>query len=480
MAEAGTGTTSNQLKKNSLGIGAITFLVVSAAAPLTAAGGGVPPSMLFGNGAGIAGSFAIVTLILLLFSVGYVAMSRHVKNAGAFYAFAAMGLGGRAGGAAMMVAILAYNTMQIGLLGLFGAIASGTMGEFGLTLPWYAWSYLAIIIVAVLGYRQVDLSAKVLMVLVLAEFAIVLALDAAILISGGDGGLNLQPFTWSAITSGTPSIGILFCFAAFIGFEATTIYAEEARNPTVTVPRATYISVVLIGIFYILTSWLMVMGVGVEKLMPTLQGLPDPAMFLFELSGRYLGGALTTIMGILFMTSVFAAVLAFHNAVARYKFVAGREGILPDSVGVTHPQHQSPHVGSVIQTVLALVVVTVFVVKGLDPVLNLFVWLTQLGTLAVLGLMAVTSFAVIGFFAKDSMGESVVSTKVLPILTGLVMAYLFVVIFRDFGALTGSSGMLAWGLPGLTVLFALIGFALASGLAVRDPARFRDLGRTKA
>ena len=385
---------------------AITFLVVSAAAPLTAAGGGVPPSMLFGNGAGIAGSFAIVTVILLLFSVGYVAMSRHVKNAGAFYALAAKGLGGRMGGAAAIVAILAYNAMQIGLLGLFGAIASGTMGGFGLTLPWYVWSYIAIALVAVLGYRQVDLSAKVRMGLVLAEFAIVLALDAAIFLSGGDAGLNLQPFSWSQITSGTPSIGILFYFAAFIGFEATTIYSEEAINPAVTVPKATYLSVGLIGVFYVLTSWLMVMGIGVEKLMPTLQGYPDPAMFLFELSGRYLGGALTTVMGVLFMTSVFAAVLAFHNAVARYKYVAGREGLLPDSVGVTHPVHQSPHVGSIIQTVLALVVVTVFVVAGLDPVLNLFVWLTQLGTLAVLGLMALTSFSVLAFFSRDAMGES--------------------------------------------------------------------------
>lgn len=479
MADKIVATSSNQLKKNSLGVGSITFLVVSAAAPLTAAGGGVPPSMLFGNGAGIAGTFAIVTVILLLFSVGYVAMSRHVKNAGAFYAFAAMGLGGRAGGAAMMVALLAYNAMQIGLLGLFGAIASGTFAEFGLVLPWYVWSYIAIALVAVLGYRQVDLSAKVLMLLVLAEFAIVLALNAAILISGGEAGLNLQPFAWSQITSGTPSIGILFCFAAFIGFEATTIYAEEARDPTVTVPRATFISVGLIGLFYILTSWLMVMGVGVDKLMPTLQGLPDPAMFLFELSGRYLGGTLTMIMGILFMTSVFAAVLAFHNAVARYKFVAGREGILPDMVGVTHATHQSPHVGSVIQTVLALAVVSLFVAQGLDPVLNLFVWLTQLGTLAVLGLMAATSFAVVGYFARDAMGESPVATKVLPVLTGLVMAYLFVIIFRDFGALTGSSGMLAWGLPGLTILFAAIGFGLASMLAGRDPARFAALGRSK-
>jgi amino acid transporter len=470
---------ANQLRKNSLGVGSVTFMVVSAAAPLTAAGGGVPPSMLFGNGAGIAGSFAIVTAILLIFAVGYVAMARHVKNAGAFYAFTATGLGGRMGGAAAMIAILAYNTMQIGLLGLFGAVASGTFGEFGLVLPWYVWSYIAIALVAVLGYRQVDLSAKVLIVLVLAEFAIVVALDAAILLAGGDSGLNMQPFAWSQITSGTPSIGILFCFAAFIGFEATTIYSEEAKNPSVTVPRATYFSVILIGVFYILTSWLMVMGVGIDKLMPTLQGLPDPAMFLFELSGRYLGGTLTTIMGVLFTTSIFAAVIAFHNAVARYKFVAGREGLLPDSVGVTHAVHQSPHIGSLIQTVLAVIVLTVFVVLGLDPVLNLFVWLTQLGTLAVLGLMALTSFSVVVYFARDRKGENVIATGLLPIIAGVVMSILFVIIFRDFGALTGASGLLGWGLPSLTILFGLIGFVLASGLASRDPARFRALGQNQ-
>ena len=478
MAEA--GTPKNQLKKNTLGVAAITFMVVSAAAPLTGAGGGIPPSMLFGNGAGIAGSFLIVTLILLAFSVGYVAMSRHVKNAGAFYAFAAQGLGGRMGGAAAMVAILSYNAMQVGLMGLLGAVASGTFAQFGLDLPWYIWTYIAIALVAVLGYRQVDLSAKVLMWLVLAEFGIVLILLASILFTGGADGLNLQPFTWSQITSGVPSIAFLFCFAGFIGFEATTIYSEEAKDAPITVPKATYISVLSIGIFYTLTAWLMTMGIGVDKLLPTLTEMGDPSGFLFMLGETYVGATFTMIMGILFMTSIFAAVLAFHNAVARYKFVAGREGILPDSLGQTHATHQSPHRGSVIQTIVAFAVVTLFLVNGLDPVLNLFVWMSQMGTLGILGLMALTSLSVLMFFMKDAMGESVLATKVLPLITGLVMGYLFIIIFRDFGALTGTEGNLGWMIPALVPLFALIGFALASMLAARDPARFKALGNTKA
>jgi amino acid transporter len=469
----------NQLKKNSLGVAAITFLVISAAAPLTGAAGGIPVSMLLGNGAGIPGGFVIATAILLLFSVGYVAMSRHVSNAGAFYAFTAQGLGGRMGGAVAMMAILAYNTMQIGLLGLLGAVASGTFSGLGINLPWWAWSYVAIAIVAVLGYRQVDLSAKILMVLVLLEYLIVIILDAAILKSGGDSGLNLQPFTWSQIMSGVPSIGILFCFAAFIGFEATTIYSEEARDPKVTVPKATYFSVLLIGGFYIITSWLMVMGAGVDKLVPTLgaEGY-DPTSFLFELAGRYVGGPVPTIMGFLFLSSLFAAVLAFHNGVARYKYVAGREGLLPDSVGVTHDNHRSPHVGSIIQTVLAVVVVTLFAALGLDPVLQLFTWLTQVGTLGVLGLMAVTSCSVVAFFARDSRGEtSAWKTRIFPAVSGLAMAALFLKIFKDFGALTGASGFLGVALPSLVIVMGIVGYVLASNLASRDPTRFARLGQ---
>jgi amino acid transporter len=98
----------------------------------------------------------------------------------------------------------------------------------------------------VLGYRQVDLSVKVLSILVSLEFLIVLILDAAILIQGGQGGtapLNAAPFTWAAFTSGSIAIALLFNFASFIGFEATTIYSEEAKEPTRTVPRATYVAV---------------------------------------------------------------------------------------------------------------------------------------------------------------------------------------------------------------------------------------------
>ena len=383
------------------------------------------------------------------------------------------------GGAAAWVAILSYNAMQIGILGLLGAASAGTFGALGLVLPWWVWSLIAIAIVGVLGYRQVDLSAKILMVLVALEYVIVIIIDVAIFAQGGDSGLSMAPFSMSQVMSGVPTIGILFCFAAFIGFEATTIYSEEARDPKGTVPKATYISVILIGVFYMSTAWLMANGAGVDKLVTGLAALPDPTTFLFDLAGRYVGGPVPTIMGFLFVSSLFAAVLAFHNGVARYKYVAGREGLLPSAIGVTHPTYQSPHVGSVIQSIIAVLVVGLFAVMGMDPVLQLFTWLTQLGTLGVLGLMAVTSFSVIAFFGRMQATEGPLQTKILPAIAGVAMAALFVLIFAQFGALTGAAGWLGVALPALVLVFAAIGYLVASGLASSDPARFARLGQNK-
>ncbi|WLE00719.1 APC family permease (plasmid) [Agrobacterium leguminum] len=468
---------ANQLRKNSLGVGAVTFLVVSAAAPLTAVAGGVPLSMLLGNGAGIPLTFAFVTAILLLFAVGYVAMARHIRNAGAFYAYTAQGLGGLLGGAAALIAILAYNAMQIGVFGLFGAATSGFMAGYGITLPWWVWTYIGIAIVAVFGYRRVDFSAKVLTVLVILEYLVVFVIDAAILVKGGDSGLSSVPFTQTAFMSGAPAIGILFCFAAFIGFEATTIYSEEAREPHKTVPRATYISVLIIGLFYMLTSWLMVNGAGADKLVPELQGLADPTTFLFGLAERYAGPWIILPMNILFITSLFAGVVAFHNGVARYMYVAGREGLLPKSVGVTHPVFQSPHVGSVIQTIIAVLVVALFAFTGQDPVLGLFSWLTNVGTLAIILLMALTAFSIVAFFTRNpGLERNVIVTKVLPVLTGLVLAALVVFIAANFGALAGAEGPLAVFLPGLVVIAAVIGIICAARLKASDPQSFVQLG----
>ena len=478
MSETANG--ANQLRKNSLGLIAVTFMVISAAAPLTGVAGAMPLAFLLGNGTGVPATFIILTGVMLAFAAGYVAMSRHVTNAGAFYAYAARGLGGWAGGAVSVMALVSYNAMQFGLIGLLGGAAAPTFAQFGLDLPWYVWSLIAILLVGILGYRQVDLSAKVLVVLVALEYLIVFVVDFAILGSGGAEGLSPGVLVdFGSVNTGSLATALLFCLGCFIGIEATTIYGEEARNPETTVPQATYLSVLLIGVFFIFTTWLMIAGSGASKVVETVGGMPDPTAYFFELAGQYAGGTVANVAGLLFVSSIFAAVSAFHNYIARYSYVAGREGLLPAAFGQTHDSHQSPHIGSVTQTIGALIVLAIFAGLELDPILNMFTWISQIGTLGVLGMMAITSISVIVFFRSQAQGGAI-QTLLLPLVAAAVMAWMFYYIYTNFGDLTGTTGgALGWILPGLIPLGALVGLLLAMRLKAADPAAYARMGQNR-
>ena len=97
--------------------------------------GGAPVAMLLGNGPGIPLAYVVVSVILLIFAVGYTAMARHHTSTGAFYSFVTRGLRQPAGGAAAMIALLGYNAMQIGLYGLFKLIFQSRCWR-----SWSAWS----------------------------------------------------------------------------------------------------------------------------------------------------------------------------------------------------------------------------------------------------------------------------------------------------------------------------------------------------
>ncbi|CAN1600897.1 APC family permease [Pseudomonas sp. B21-028] len=472
---------STELKRGALGVGFIIFFVVSAASPLSVIAGGFPIGIMLGNGAGTPALLILALLVLLMFSVGYTTMSRHVTNAGGFYAFTSRGLGGLAGGAAGVLAMFAYNILQVGLYGMFGGVVSGTMASvFGLELPWWAYSLMAMASVAILGYRKIDLSARVLSVIVIAEYLAILTLDFAILSTGGDSGVNLDAFNRSHVFSGTPSIGLLFCFAAFIGFEATTIYGEEARNPQRTIPIATYCSVLLIGGFYALSVWSMVVGVGADKIVPMLQALQDPTTFIYGMSDHFVGPHLTQIIRVLFMVSIYAGLLAFHNAAARYFYAIGRDGLLPRRLGTTHRVHQSPHMGSVLQSLISAVVVLIFAAMDADPILQLFAWLSNLATLCVILLMALTSAAVFAFSrSHPELKLGLWRGRIFPALSCLILLAVLIIAVLHFDVLTGASQALSYGLCAIIPAALLAGVFLAARLRKGAPERYLALGSHK-
>ena len=157
---------------------------------------------------------------------------------------------------------------------------------------------------------------------------------------------------------------------------------------------------------------------------------------------------------------------------------AGREGLLPAAFG-RHMDSTKARTSDRSPDHRALIVTGVFAGLGLDPVLNMFTWVSQLGTLGVLAMMAITSAAVIAFFRRPGkrLGPS---TLILPLVPGVIMVALFVYIFMNFGDLTGTTGgSLGWILPSLIPL--AWHRRLSDGLApeAADPLAMRRWARAR-
>lgn len=182
-------------------------------------------------------------------------------------------------------------------------------------------------------------------------------------------------------------------------------------------------------------------------------------------------------MNILCVSLLFAGVLAFHNGVSRYMYVAGREKLLPSALGVTHPVFQSPHVAAILQTVIAVLVIGLFAYTGQDPVLALFTWLAQLGTLGIVVLMAVTSISAVMFFrANPDKERNPDKVRILPVIAAIALIYVVYQSVAFFGTLTGASGFLGVFLPGLVVIAGVIGVISAASLKSHSPADYAKLG----
>jgi amino acid transporter len=452
---------SNALAKDRLGVAAVVFFVMSAAAPLTVVAGVVPTGLAVTGLTGISIAFIAVAVVLAVFAVGYVAMARHIANAGAFYAYVAQGIGRPFGVGASWVALLAYNMFQVASYGGFGAIAAPLFQDwFGVEIDWWVFALVCWALTAVLGVRDVAVNGKVLATLLVAEIVLVVIFSFSDLFSPSfePSSAPLDPGTLVGAGSGAL---LIMAVTGFVGFEQSVVFSEESRDPRRTVPRATYIAISLIAVLYAFAAWAMISASGGDVV--ARAGAEGPELF-FNVASDRLGGTALHLGHALFLTSLIAAMISFHNIIARYTFSLGREGVLPRSFGRTVPGTGAPKNGSLAQSALGLVVIVLYAVMGWDPLVQLFFWGGTGGGLGVLLLITLTAIAVITYFARHPEGEDVwhrIGAPVLGAVLLLIMSYLALTnIATLLGVEPGSTPALAVPLSFVVVLVAGIAWAL--------------------
>jgi cation diffusion facilitator CzcD-associated flavoprotein CzcO/amino acid transporter len=460
-------------KRRQLSTSGIVFLVIAAAAPLTAMVGNLPIAIMRGNGAGLPGAFLLATLTLVCFSYGYAEIAKRVVNTGAFYTYVVLGLGKPLGVAAAFVAVLAYTVLAIALAAAFGFFGHLVASALGADVPWAVCAVVGIAITAFMGYRSIDLSSKLLAVLLVLEMAVIVWFDAAVVLERGTLALPLTSFDPGTVLGPGFSIGLMFAYTCFIGFEAAALFGEESRDPVKSIPRATLISVFLIGAFYLITTWITIGAVGAAEVRAVAQDRGGE--FLLSLIAQYAGPIAGQLAGLLLCTSILASFLALHNAATRYLFALAREKLLPTRLGEFNSRRYAPSNASAVVSVITLASIGLFLVSGRDPYLVVLPSLIGLATLGVILLQAIASIAIVVFFSKQPR-RAVFSTLVAPAIGALGLTLAVVLVMLNFSLLTSVDDALFNRSPLLFPCVAASGFLFALWLRRHRKTIYAGIG----
>ena len=159
----------HKLHGGAVGILGVLFLTVTGAAPISAMLFNTPLSVGYGNGIGTPAGFAFATVILTIFSVGYVAMARKVTAAGGFYSFISHGLGRELGMASGLAMVVAYSVFEASLCGGFAYFASLKAQQYGYNIEWYWLALFMVALIGVLAYFDIHISARLLGIALISE-----------------------------------------------------------------------------------------------------------------------------------------------------------------------------------------------------------------------------------------------------------------------------------------------------------------------
>ena len=485
------------LHGGAVGLWGVLFLCVTGAAPISAMLFNTPISVGYGNGVGTPAGFMFATVILTIFSVGYVAMARKVTAAGGFYSFISHGLGRELGMAAGLAMVVAYSVFEASLCGGFAYFACAKLEQYGYTVSWYWPALFMVALIGVLAFFDVKISARVLGVALIGEVLVLTLFDILVF---GQGGENVQMAALNPvnafknlpggslggtdIAAGAWAVGVFFAFWSWVGFEMAPNYGEESRDPKRIVPRAMYVSVVGLGIFYTITSWAALSGYA-STAAAAVQAQTDPAGFFLIPAQQFGNELLRSFMSYLIITGAFACGMAFHNTTARYFYSLGREKVLPSALGRTHVRYRSPHIASTTQSVICALIVLAFAVfadgAGDDTTTIAYVQLYGLmafmGVVLILFIQALVSVAIWNYFRTHHPSEHKLWNHTIAPAISVIAQLAVLAVAIDKIDFLGAGYTYAWYLVAIDVIVFVGGIGYAMYLKSSNRAKYETIGR---
>jgi amino acid transporter len=420
---------SAEVDRSRMGSVRLGALLTSAVTPLVVVAGLFPSAYVATHGLRtLPLALLLVAVAVALFLVGYTRMASHVKESGGFYAYVGRGLGAMWSVPAALVAALAYCELQAALYGLFGAAMHDmAVTNFQINQPWWFWACIAWVVVLIFGVSRIDVGAAVLAVFAALEMATIVVLDVRAFSHATH--VSFAAFNPAGLLASGAFAMFGIAALAFVGVEQAAVYSAEVRRPASTMLRASYGVLAVTTVLYVLSAFAMQVVYG-DQLTDVAANGPET---LFRIDGQ---GTLASIGRVQLLISVGAAMIAFHNATARYLYHLGKARILPAWLGRANSL-DAPWTASVTQSVIGIGSIALVAAAGWDPLLHMFYGLGNAGGIGILVVMAMCALAVARFFARHPMGESAWYRQVAPILALLALLAMVGLVGYNYPTLLG-------------------------------------------
>ena len=360
-------------------------------------------------------TYIVATIAMVFTALSYNQMVKAYPLAGSVYSYVQRSINPHAGFISGWAILMDYLLIPM-LNYLF--IATFMRPVFP-NVPGWAWVVVAIVVVTVINYLGIQVTAWANNILVVAQFVFVVAciLFVCKWITAGNGAATF--FDWSAIynsvefeTNGM-SWGLIFTGASilalsFLGFDAVTTIAEEAIEPAKNVGKAILIICIGAGIYFVIVAYFF------QIAWPTgWMEFEDSETGAYELIAL-VGG---NIMGYLFVAITIvgctASAIASQSSAARILFGMGRDGALPKKFfGYVNPKYKTPSYNIFLIGALGLIAI----VLSLDIAISL----VNFGALA--GFAMVNISVIFHYFIrkKQRSGISVLIHLILPLLGAII------------------------------------------------------------
>ena len=460
--------------KGNMGTLDLMFTVLAFSAPLGVVCGFLSFNISFGIGVPIA--FLGVTVLMIMFATGFTNMTRRVPRPGAFYTYITEGLGRPLGLGGSFLALVTYGFNIIAALVFAGVAVNNLIASFVPTaaISWWVWSMAMLLVVWAMSYFNVEFSAKVLSALLVLEIIAIVIFDVAVISNGGPEGYALEP--WNPASLVTPKLGLLLLFSVglFNGFEATAIYRDEVRDPLKTIPRATYLAIIFLGVFYAISSYGLILASGVSNAVAAAQA--NPAAMMPDAVLKYVGVFANQVVNVLIVTSMFASTLALQNILSRYTHSLSVDGVLPQYFASVHPKHGSPYRSAMAVGAAGLLALLALIATG-GKDLALYGAAAGIAFYGMLLLLFMTSIAVLVFFKRDAQGGTKWKIFYAPLIAAFGIGVVLVTASMNIELLIDAPPAVMWGLVGLTYLSIIVGIALAFYLKRRGSVIYDRIGR---